>query len=279
MAPAAPRRFVVVIENEHSDESTSRILRKSCRLLDVAEDALDAIILVARSSVRIGSPEWDDIEKLIAAGLVSDVVLDTLARCTPHTSSDANNEQEQVAAFDRIAQAIELAPTPDARPTFWVAAHTRKCDGVPTLNDVSGSTQRAGQADVVLLMGANRTGERVTSVIVVFGKVREKDAEDWPEPVEYTVTKRGLVIAERDDPSSDSPLEERILARLALGPRTKNSLARDLNRSGGDIQAALDALFEVRRIRTVPIVVRGQGYKGFEMRPKGPPQLSKEVSE
>jgi hypothetical protein len=268
MMPAPRGQYIVIIENEHSDESAARILRKSCTLLDIDETALETIILVARKSVRVGSPVWQDVEKLIAAGLVSDVVMDTLATCSPTDSADSNDEQEQVATFDIIRRAIESAPSPDMWPTIWTAAHTRKVDGVPTLNDVSGSTQRAGQADVILLMGANRAGDKVSSVTVVFGKVREKDAEDWPEPVEYTVTKRGIVIADREDTSSDLPLEERILKRLILGPRTKNKLATELERSGADIDAALTALFEAKRIRTTAIVVRGRGFKGFELRPE-----------
>jgi hypothetical protein len=267
VAPAPPGKWIVIIENEHSDESAARILRKSLRLQGLSEDALDRLILVARGSVKIGSPAWADVEKLIAAGLVSDVVLDTLARCAPY-NDDADSETAQVAVFDRIAQSIELAPSADTRPTFWVAAHLRKCDGVPTLNDVSGSTQRAGQADVVLLMGATRTGQRVTSVTCAFGKVREKDAEDWPPPVEYAVKKTGIVLL--DTPAEDNrPLEEQILSRLALRPHTKSSLASALGRSRGDLEEPITNLFAQRHIATADVKVGKRSYKGFCLRNGG----------
>jgi hypothetical protein len=263
VAPAPKGRWIVIIENEHSDESAARILRKSCKLQGVSEDALDRVILVARGSVKIGDPAWTDVEKLIAAGLVSDVVLDTLARCAP-ANDDSNDEAAQVAVFDRIAQSIELAPTADARPTFWVAAHLRKCEGIPTLADVSGSTQRAGQADVVLLMGATRTGQVVTSVTCAFGKVREKDAEDWPQPVEYVVRKSGVILT--DAPTEDArPLEDRIIDRLKLGKETKSGLKRKLGRSDADIESALTVLFGSHRITTATVTVKGVERKAFAL--------------
>jgi hypothetical protein len=268
VTPSALSRRIVVIENEHSDESASRILVKSSHLLGVADNALDSLILVARSSVRIGSPEWQDVERLIRAGLVSDIALDTLARVSPE--SDANDEGDQVAIFDRIARAIEMAPAAEARPTVWVAAHIRKCDGMPTLNDVSGSNQRAGQPDVVILMGANRTAGRVTSVTAVFGKVREKDPEDWPRPVNYTVNKTNVTMAGSDKQDDDLPLVERVFARLQLGPRTANALATELSRNKTDVNAALTALLEAGRIERTPIDVRGRIYKGFKVRPTAP---------
>jgi hypothetical protein len=265
MTPAPPRRFIVVIENEHSDESAARILRRSCARLGIDESALDCIILVARHSVRIGSPEWQDIEVLIAAGLVSDVVLDTLASSAPTASPDSNDETEQVATFDVIRKAIDRAPSPEAWPTFWLAVHTRKCDGVPTLNDVAGSMQRAGQADVVLLMGAEREGDKVRAVKVAFGKVREKDADDWPAPVEYIVKRDRIVLLDAPAAADDRPLDERILARLQRGPHTKNALSTALGRNKDDLEEPLTALFAAKRIRTTSIEVRGISRKGFAL--------------
>ncbi len=222
----------------------------------------------ARGNVRIGSNVWLDVERLIAAGLVSDIVLDTLARCSP-VGADPNAEQEQVEVFARIAEAIERAPAADSRPTCWTAAHTRKVDGLPSLDDVSGSTQRAGQADVVILMGAQRTNNRVTSVKVGFGKVREKDAEDWPEPVEYTVKRDRVVLLDAPE-VDDRPLEDRIVARLAAGAQSKTALANALGRSRGDLEGPISALFAERRIRSTEISHKGKTYKAFELAPETP---------
>ena len=245
VAPAPDGKYVVVIENEHSDESSARMLIRSCTLLHVEDTALDRVILVARGSVRIGSPAWEDVERLIAAALVSDVMLDTLARCT--SAGDSNDEQDQVQVFDRIAKAIELAPTAADRPTFWIGAHTRKSEGtVPSMNDVSGSTQRAGQSDVVICMGAKLTDGCVSSVSVHFRKVREKDADDWPRPVEYAVSRaRGIEIL--DGKTEDKrPLETQILELLEREgkPMTKSGIADRLGRSRADVQVAVDTLFK-----------------------------------
>jgi len=266
MAPSPDGTFIVVVENEHSDESAARILRKSCALLHVDESALDRVILVARGNVRIGSPAWGDVETLIKAGLVSDIVLDTLARTAP---SDANDEREQVEVFSRIAQAIELAPSPDKRPMCWTAAHTRKHEGAPSLDDVGGSTQRAGQADVVLLLGAQRTADKLSSVKLVFAKVREKDAEDWPEPVEYVVQKSGVVVVDAPE-SDDRPLEQRILEHLELfGPCTKTQIGKKLGRSKADLEPAITTLFQERRIKTDEVKHGNRTYPGFAVRKDG----------
>lgn len=246
VAPAPTGKWIVIVENEHSDESTARMLIKGCDRLGVGYEALDRIIMVARGNVRIGSPVWQEVEMLIRAGLVSDVVLDTLARCA---AADANDEQQQAEVFATIGSAIELAPSAETRPGFWVATHTRKCEGTPTLNDVSGSNQRAGGADVVILLGAQRTDGKINGVKAVFGKVREKDAEDWPEPVEYTVTKAGvtLVGATHGRPGG---LQGRILDHIEKsGPTTKTALRELTGRSGTDIKEALDALIAATLLR------------------------------
>ncbi|MGH7434554.1 MAG: AAA family ATPase [Polyangiaceae bacterium] len=260
VTPAPTGTYVVVIEAEHSDSSAARKLVQSCRLLGVDEAALDRVILVARRSVRIGSPEWVDVETLISAGLVSDVLLDTLARVAP---ADANSEQEQVAIFDRIAKAIECAPSAETRPVVWVAAHTRKGEAV-RLDDVSGSAQRTGQADTVILVNAEKRDGRVVSSKVVFDKLRE-DPETWPAPVEYTVARDRVVSV--GTPTEDSrPLEQRILERLALGPQTKNGLRQALGRNANDLESAVTNLFGEKAISATTVRVRGHARRAFVLR-------------
>lgn len=268
VTPAPDGKWIVVIEAEHSDESASRVLRKSFKQQGLDEEALDRVILVARGGVRLGDSAWQDVVTLIRAGLVSDVVLDTLARVSP--GGDSNKEEDQVNVFDTIAKTIESAPTPEDRPTFWVATHLRKVDGqVPTLNDVSGSTQRAGQADVVLLMGASREGSKVKSVTCAFGKVRERDPEDWPDPVEYVVKRDGIeliALPEKDE----RPLTEQIATRLELGlPLTKHALRTKLNRSAQDVENALTELFKARRVEKTSIRSRGKEIPAYMLRPDG----------
>ena len=114
--PAPVGAWVVLIEGEHSESSAARKLLRSVRLLRLDERALDRVILIARKAVRLGSPEWADVVRLIAAGLVSDIALDTVARVAP---SDSDSEREQTAIFDLVAQAIDAAPSEATRPTAW----------------------------------------------------------------------------------------------------------------------------------------------------------------
>jgi hypothetical protein len=260
VTPAPPDTYVVLIEGEHSESSAARKLVKSCRLLGVEESALDRIIIVARKDARIGSPVWQDVEKLIAAGLVSDIALDTLARVAP---GDANDEREQVQIFNLIATAIDRSPSVATRPVVWPVAHTRK-DAGDDLDGVSGSAQRTGQADTVLMVRAEKRDGKVISSRVTFAKLRE-EPDDYPGPVEFTVTKDKLV--ESCAPTEDKrPLEERIIERLKLGAETKSALKRKLGRSDADIEEAFSSLFAAHRITSTTVTVKGIERKAFCLR-------------
>lgn len=261
VTPAPPGTFVVLIEGEHADTSAARKLVRSCALLGIDEVALDRVILIARKSVRIGSPAWEDIVALVRRGLVSDIALDTLARVAP---GDANDEREQVAIFDLVTQAIDAAPTEATKPVVWANAHTKKGAEVD-LEAVSGSTQRTGQADTVLMVNAERRDGRVTSSRVTFLKLRE-DPDDYPSPVEFTVTKTAIVVADAPKANDERPLEVRILERLQLGPQTKNKLATDLSRNKDDIDTAITNLFDARQITTSSVEIRGRSFKAFALR-------------
>jgi hypothetical protein len=260
VTPAPAGTFVVLIEGEHSESSAARKLVKSCRLLGIDESALDRIIIVARKDARIGSPVWQDVEKLIAAGLVSDVALDTLARVAP---GDANDEREQVQIFNLIATAIERSPSVATRPVVWPVAHTRK-DAGDDLDGVSGSAQRTGQADTVLMVRAEKRDGKVISSRVTFAKLRE-EPDDYPGPVEFTVTKDRLI--ESTSATDDGrPLEERILECCRLGPQTKGALKAKLGRSNDDIEGAITNLFAAHQITTADVTVRGRVRKAFAVR-------------
>lgn len=268
VTPAPEDRFVVVIEEEHQDESTARLLVRACQRAAIDDAALERVIYVSRKGVTIGSPAWDDVGKIIAAGLVSDVVLDTLARVGP---GDSNDEQAQVAVFNAINKAIESAPSADAKPTFWVAAHVRKTgEGLPTIQDISGSTQRAGAVDVVITMAAKRVdGGNVDSVRVGFPKVREQDAEDALGIVEFRQTKAAYEIVGTPGTTNGGgeggTLKDRVIVELASGPLTANQLSTRTTRSNADIQEVITALFAEKRLRTVMLPVRGKDRKHFEL--------------
>jgi hypothetical protein len=281
VSPAPHGKYVVLIEGEHGEGSTARKLVNSCKLLGVNDIALQRVIIVARKAVRIGSAEWQDVQRMVAAGIVSDIALDTIARVAP-TDTDANAEHEQVAIFDRVAQTIEAAPTEEDKPTVWGAAHTRKVDGQPQLNDVSGSTQRVGQADSVLLVKGSRVDGRIVSSAVTFAKLRE-DPDDYPQPVIFRIVKdvhgtRHLLLGE-DEVVADGeePIETRILSMLASGPKTKTAMAEVLKRSREQIDDALSNLFSQRSITSTEISIAGRKRKAFGIRidrRPGPEQTS-----
>lgn len=261
--PAPPGQYLVLIEGEHSEASTSRKLVKSAKLLGVDDQALDRIIIVARKAVRLGSPEWQDVVRLVAAGLVSDIAIDTVARVAP---GDGDSEQEQVAIFDGVAQAIEQAPETVLPPNVWGVAHLRKNGNNGSLDDVAGSVQRTGQADTVLLLTAERLDGRVVSTRVVFAKLRE-DPDEYPEPAEIViengVLKTAAIVC---GPTDARPLEDRICEQLASGPKTKTAISKALKRNKSDLEPAFSALFGSRRIESTTVTIKGQDYTAFQIR-------------
>ncbi len=71
----------------------------------------------------------------------------------------------------------------DAQPTAWILAHTRK-SGAEDLEDVSGSAQRVGQADSVIMIQPNRDAKtgRVTASTLTLMKARE-EPDSHPDAV------------------------------------------------------------------------------------------------
>ena len=260
--PMRQGQFIILIEGEHSESSTSRKLVKSLAIMGVDDTGLERIIIVARKAVLVGSPEWLECELMIAAGLVSDVAIDTLARVAP---ADANDESQQVAVFNSLAKAIEMAPEGLDRPTVWAIAHTRKNGTDGGLGDVSGSVQRVGQADTVLLVKGEKMDGQTVSSRVTFLKLRE-DPDEYPRPVEFSIVKDDQgrpYIAGKRKPSEAIPLEERVLALLRVEARTKNWLATSLSRSRADIDVAITNLFDQRAIVSCHVTVKGAPRKGF----------------
>ena len=265
LEPAPIDRWVVIIEGEHSEGSAVRKLLKSMRLLGVNDMALDRVIVVARKAVRLGSPAWCDIDRMVAAGIVSDIAIDTVARVAP---ADSNSEAEQVAIFDALARTIELAPV-EAQPTVWAVAHTRKNGITGELSDVAGSAQRTGQADSVLLIKGDKVDGRTVSTKVTFAKLRE-EPDEYPLPVTFAIgTEDGeptiTTLVARDD--DQRPLETRILEQLSTGPKTKRALRDALGRSNTDIEAAISTLFAGQAIVSTVATVRGREFKAFMTRP------------
>jgi hypothetical protein len=195
--PAKPGQRILLIEAEHNEASTARKLLASLRLLGLGDDVLegDRILTVARRAVTLGSPAWLECVQLIAAGLISDVIVDTVARFAP---ADANSEGAQVGVYSQIAQAIEQAPE-GKQPTCVLVTHTKKGGAAEDIEAVSGSTQRVGQADSVLIADASREGGRVLSTRLTAVKLREDPGERWPAPHTFAI-QGGKLVQERAKP-------------------------------------------------------------------------------
>lgn len=183
--PAPAGRYILLIEGEHSERSTARKLVSSLEILGVPVDsALDRVIIIARKSLTIGSPEWQEVAAMVRAGLISDIAIDTIARCSP---ADANDEAAQVAIFKALSDTIEGAPNEESKPTVWLVAHTKK-GADAGLEGVSGSAQRVGQADSVLIVRGKKVKGRTVSSRVSFQKLRETP-DIYPDPVDFALVR------------------------------------------------------------------------------------------
>jgi hypothetical protein len=203
--------------------------------------------------------------RLIEAGLVSDIGIDTVARVAP---ADGNSEQEQTAIFDLVAQAIEAAPTIETKPTAWAAAHTRKNGTTGEVSDVAGSVQRTGQADSVLMLKADKQDGRTVASRVVFAKLRE-EPDSYPAPVSFAIDGDTLSLQSGDSPADDRPIEDRNEDLLRSGPKTKSALANGVRRSRKCVEEALTNLFAARRITSTYVTINKREEKAFARREAG----------
>jgi hypothetical protein len=266
--PSPPGRYIVLIEAEHSDGGTARKLIQSLETLGFGFEGLDKVLIIARKAVRIGDQAWSEVAFLVSLGLVSDIAVDTLARAS---AGEANDEGAQAEIFDSIAQTIERAPTASDRPTVWLVAHSRKNDRTGGLGDVSGSTQRTGQSDTVILVEGTKVDGETVSSKVSFPKLREPP-DLYPKPVTFSILrdlngKRRLSSDTLDRLDVGKPIEELIWDQLTE-PRTKTDLAERLKRSKEDIAKAVDNLFAAGRLSGAEVSYPGsrRTYKGIQRR-------------
>jgi hypothetical protein len=268
--PAAVGRYVVVVEAEHGESSTARKLVKSAELLGLGDDALERVISISRKAVMLGSPEWKDIESMIAAGIVADVAIDTWARVT---TGDSNKEEDQARNFEIIAGAIEKAP-PDAQPNMWLLLHTRK-GKADSLDDVAGSVQRVAQADTVLLVNADRDENgKVQSTTVKLVKARE-EPDDYPEASKHAILDGRIEWSSGGSKGGTGPMPEGITAlgkkilvflRGQQELRAVTYIAKAVKRSTNDVSNELQELSEAGHVREVidGVQHRGNAYDGWE---------------
>jgi len=272
VTPAPIGQYGLAIEAEHGEGSASRRYLRAVEMVGASEGALGRIIIIARKNVLLGDEVWQDVAKLIAAGLVSDVLIDSLARVA---RADANDEQAQAAIFDELHRVIESSPAPE-KPIVWLVAHTRKKEGEIDITDMSGSAQRVAQLDVGIVVTAKRDSSgKVTSSTASFKRLREGDPDRWPDAIEFAIRREGdRYVCEHSAPQStpdDLPLEDRIVEILRTHGRvTKNRIRVLTRRNKADIETAITSLFAARRIRSAEVEVKGTTYPAFELRHSTP---------
>ena len=92
---------------------------------------------------------------------------------------------------------------------------------------MSGSTQRVGQADTVLLLQAERRDGRVASTKVTFTKLRE-EPDDYPLPVEYVVKADGVVAVDASRLGTSGPWRSASSRGSRWGRRRRAACERPL---------------------------------------------------
>ncbi len=249
-----PGRIAVLVEAEHSGSSISRKLVRTCQLLGLPHSTLDRIAIIARKGVEYGDMRWVELEALFKANVVSDVMIDTLARVAP---LDANDERVQTSLFAAMGALLESASRESA---LWLVAHTRKptkTDEEPTIADVSGATARTGQCDSVALILSNKQSGKSVSSTIHWPKIRE--AEEHVAPTTYAIARGEIEILETHPaepknrtkvaPVNDQELEAAIVVADREQPGlSANKLAREVKGKHERVMAVIGTLRTEGRI-------------------------------
>ena len=253
VTPAPAGRYIVVVEPEHSKGSAARKFKKSAKILgvDCASLFKRLIIVSGSESLLVGDSRWKQLCQLIAAGLVSDILLDTIASTTKEIGND---EQAQSALFHKLRHAIEDAPEGVPLPVVWPLTHNKKAGKDEDEIDiafVSGSLQRAAQSNTIMMLRTNRKDHRIVSSTVFFLKMKEepiggfKDGDEKPKT--FSITQDRLQLLGKNVVGS---LKDVIYEMLCLTPEglSMSSLRARVDRNKADIRAALDALIKSKKV-------------------------------
>jgi hypothetical protein len=278
--PAPAGQYVVIVEMEHSPRSAARRMK---RVLDMLKlPGLPRTLIVCKDAMRVGDSKWAWLVSAIKAGLVSDVVLDTIASTT---TEKANDEQEQINLFNKLKAVQRTAP--ETSPlTFWILAHLRKsskiADDNATMEGVSGSAQRTGQVDTVILATAERNKEtrKIKSVNLMFEKTREEPTdpfcEDGLPPIRYRIHAGKLFLLSETTAmkkKSREAKEKALLAFLEAHPKENHTIkSLSIAGLGGKIllQEMLDKMIKEGLVSTTVKNLSGNEARVFSRKKQGP---------
>lgn len=271
ITPIPEKQWSVIIEGEQSIGAASRKLLKCAKALRAPEHPFGRTMLVARESVIVGDAKWNSVVALCKAGLVGDLFLDTLASTT---NAEANDEQAQVELFRMLVGVVRGSPR-DRPTTLWLAAHTRKGEGIE-LEDVGGSAQRHAQVDTVIMLEKTRDPKtrRIKHSTLYFEKLKEDLPDDTDvSPVSYRVTVSGGVqIVARDSSKGGRPppeglTNESIVAFLdGKGPCTVNEVKAGLGSNAySTVRDMLDDMARANLLKTEVRFVMGNPARTYEL--------------
>lgn len=273
MYPAPEEKWILLLEAEQSEGSTSRKLERSFEALGLGDKSLDRVIVLARKEVIVGSEKWKEVQSIVKTGLISDVVIDTLARVAP---SEANEEKDQAAVFSAFQAVIESLPNTEEadKPVFWIVMHARKGEEATSVDAVSGSAQRVAQLDTLLNVVPEVDGGRVVASNVYFPKLRE-DPDDPPAPYRLVVKRDGKRLRITSGVQVIGTPRERVMLVLKMhGELTKTGIKEKTKLNTEQIEEVITALFKDRLLTKSEKDVRGRMRDFFKLRQHGPDSIN-----
>ncbi len=261
VTPVPEGKLVVLVNVEQTLSSMQRKLLASCAVLGRnPQAAIGRMIVVPRCNFSTDTPAWDDVVRLAERKAIGLLILDSRARI--FRSGDSNDEQHEAQGAERLSKLVNTAACP-----IVVVSHLRKASGFggrPTLEDVSGSHQRAAGPDVVLALQATR-GENggVAASTLYCLKRRDEGDEQHPEPVRWAMGKdeNGAPLLTVGDGATGTPSQPNHLKMVELlreqGATTKSQLAQALGVSGATLNRMLTVAFAEKLVKRVKRLIRG----------------------
>ncbi|MFI5297769.1 MAG: AAA family ATPase [Polyangiales bacterium] len=275
VTPADVGQRVIFVEEENGLHNMRRKLEEACDALGLpVRETIDRMILLVRAGVISGDDKWEAIRALGRRKLIGLVVIDSRARIL--RGGESNSEDDQAAISNELHRLVE-----DSGAPVLVVSHTKKGEKGSTpdaLTDVSGSVQRAGGADVVLLVTARRNARgEVLCSRMKFAKLRDNPGEH-PALVTYTLKRdqdgHHTIESDASEPAfdDDESVIERVfsiietsgdhgITKTGIGTMSKDGGRPQIG--GKRLEPVLSELCAAKRIDSLDRLVNGKPAKHY----------------